>query len=154
MRRSFWFSLAVWLPALALAHHGGAEYDLRTTVEFKGKLTGVDMINPHAWLYFDVTGADGKVSHHRCEMRSVHVLRRSGWTKELFPVGQPVTIEASPNRTDPAADDCHGQRHPHGPLRAIHQGPAGRSSGSARSDRRAQNQSADAVADGRAEPGR
>jgi hypothetical protein len=103
MRRSFWFSLALWLPAVALAHHGGAEYDLRTTVEFKGKLTGVDMINPHAWLYFDVTGADGKVAHHRCEMRSVHVLRRSGWTKEMFPVGQPVTIEASPNRTDPAS---------------------------------------------------
>jgi hypothetical protein len=36
-------------------------------------------------------------------MRSVHVLRRSGWTKELFPVGQQVTIEASPNKTDPAS---------------------------------------------------
>ena len=103
MRRSFGLSLALWLPALVVAHHGGAEYDLRTTVEFKGKLTGVDMINPHAWLYFDVIGADGKASHHRCEMRSVHVLRRSGWTKEMFPVGQPVTIEASPNRTDPAS---------------------------------------------------
>jgi hypothetical protein len=33
----------------------------------------------------------------------VHVLRRSGWTKELFPVGQQVTIEASPNKTDPAS---------------------------------------------------
>lgn len=103
MRGRIGLSLALWLPALALAHHGGAEYDLRTTVEFKGKLTGVDMINPHAWLYFDVIGADGKPSHHRCEMRSVHVLRRSGWTKEMFPVGQPVTIEASPNRTDPAS---------------------------------------------------
>src|SRR5262249_34986108 len=41
--------------------------------------------------------------HHRCEMRSVHVLRRSGWTKDTFPVGQQVTIEASPNRTDPAS---------------------------------------------------
>ena len=36
-------------------------------------------------------------------MRSVHVLRRSGWTKDEFPVGQQVTIEASPNRTDPAS---------------------------------------------------
>jgi hypothetical protein len=86
-----------------LAHHGGAEYDLGKTVEFKAKLTKVDLINPHAWLYFDVTESDGKVSHHRCEMRSVHVLRRSGWTKELFPVGQQITIEASPNRTDPAS---------------------------------------------------
>lgn len=94
---------ACLLPQLAFAHHGGAEYDLRKTVEFQGKLTRVEMINPHAWLYFDVAGADGKVSHHRCEMRSVHVLRRSGWTKEMFPIGQQVTIEASPNKTDPAS---------------------------------------------------
>ena len=33
----------------------------------------------------------------------MHVLRRSGWEKELFPVGQQITIEASPNRTDPAS---------------------------------------------------
>jgi hypothetical protein len=98
------FSFVVFLrPQLGLAHHGGAEYDLGKTVEFKAKLTKVDLINPHAWLYFDVTETDGKVNHHRCEMRSVHVLRRSGWTKELFPVGQQITIEASPNRTDPAS---------------------------------------------------
>jgi hypothetical protein len=88
---------------MALAHHGGSEYDLGKTVQFKAKLTRVDLINPHSWLYFEVTGADGKVSRHRCEMRSMHVLRRSGWTKELFPIGQLVTIEASPNRTDPAS---------------------------------------------------
>jgi hypothetical protein len=98
------FSFVAFLqPQTVLAHHGGAEYDLGKTVEFKAKLTKVDLINPHAWLYFDVTENDGKVSHHRCEMRSVHVLRRSGWTKELFPVGQQITIEASPNRTDPAS---------------------------------------------------
>ena len=103
MSRATLFSVAFLLPQLALAHHGGNEYDLGKTVEFKAKLTKVDLINPHAWLYFDVTEKDGKVSHHRCEMRSVHVLRRSGWTKELFPVNQQVTIEASPNKTDPAS---------------------------------------------------
>lgn len=98
-------AIAVVLAQLALAHHGGAEYDMKQTVVYHAKLTRVDMINPHSWLYFDVTGANGKVSHHRCEMRSVHVLRRSGWTKENFPVGQQVTIEAAPNRTDP--DSCY-----------------------------------------------
>src|SRR5689334_1522812 len=91
------------VPRFALAHHGGSEYALNQTVEFKGKLTRVDLINPHSWLYFDVTEKDGKVTHHRCEMRSVHVLRRSGWTKEVFPIGQQITIEASPNKTDPAS---------------------------------------------------
>jgi hypothetical protein len=103
MVRAKSFFVPLLVAQVALAHHGGNEYDLRKTVEFKGKLTQVEMINPHAWLYFDVTEPDGKTSHHRCEMRSVHVLRRSGWTKELFPVGQQVTIEASPNKTDPAS---------------------------------------------------
>lgn len=92
---------ALALPFIAFAHHGGAEYDLQATVVFHGKLTSVDMINPHSWIYFDITSPGGRIEHHRCEMRSVHVLRRSGWTKERFPVGQQVTIEASPNRTDP-----------------------------------------------------
>src|SRR4051812_9069379 len=91
------------LCPLVFAHHGGTEYALNQTVEFKGKLTRVDLINPHSWLYFDVTEKDGKVSHHRCEMRSVHVLRRSGWTADLFPIGQQVTLEVSPNKTDTAS---------------------------------------------------
>src|ERR1700730_7096643 len=84
MSRTTVFFLAVLLPQLVLAHHGGAEYDLGKTGEIKAKLTRVELINPHAWIYFDVTETDGKVSHHRCEMRSVHVLRRSGWTKSCF----------------------------------------------------------------------
>jgi hypothetical protein len=95
------------ITQLALAHHGGSEYDMSKTVVFKAKLTSVQLINPHSWIYFDVTEQDGKVSHHRCEMRSVHVLRRSGWTKENFPVGQQITVEAAPNRTDP--DSCYLQ---------------------------------------------
>jgi hypothetical protein len=103
MRLALVSSLLLLTSHLALAHHGGAEYDMKQTIEFKGKLTRVDMINPHSWIYFDVAEKDGSVSHHRCEMRSVHVLRRSGWTKENFPVGQMITVEASPNRTDPAS---------------------------------------------------
>jgi len=101
------FFLVLIFPTLAPAHHGGSEYDLGKTVEFKGKLTHVELINPHSWIYFDVVDNDGKVSHHRCEMRSVHVLRRSGWTKENFPVGQQITVEGSPNRTDP--NSCYLQ---------------------------------------------
>jgi len=103
MLRPIVFVVLFLLPQLGLAHHGGAEYALNQIVEFKAKLARVDLINPHSWLYFDVTDADGKVSHHRCEMRSVHVLRRSGWTSDLFPIGQQITIEASPNKTDPAS---------------------------------------------------
>jgi hypothetical protein len=107
MLRALLFVVVLLTASLAFAHHGGSEYALNQTVEFKAKLTRVDLINPHGWLYFDVAEKDGKVTHHRCEMRSVHVLRRSGWTADLFPVGQQITIEASPNKTDP--NSCYLQ---------------------------------------------
>jgi hypothetical protein len=87
----------------AVAHHGPGTFELSKTVTLTGKLTRIDLINPHSWLYFDVTEPDGRVTHHRCEMRSVHVLRRSGWTKDQFPVGARIVIEASPDRADPTS---------------------------------------------------
>ena len=38
---------------------------------------------------------------YRCEMRAATVLRRSGWTKEMFRAGQRITIQGSPDRIDP-----------------------------------------------------
>jgi hypothetical protein len=104
MPRSLALTIAFTVLALpVMAHHGPGTFELSKTVTLTGKLTRIDLINPHSWLYFDVTEPDGRVTHHRCEMRSVHVLRRSGWTKEQFPVGARIVIEASPDRADPTS---------------------------------------------------
>ena len=87
----------------AFAHHGSGSFDLTKSVTFNGVLTKIELINPHSWLYFEVKEADGKMSKHRCEMRSAHVLRRSGWSPDLFPVGQGITVEAAPDRVDPSS---------------------------------------------------
>jgi hypothetical protein len=101
-------AICLAFAAPTAAHHGPGTFDLRSSVSYPvATLTGVDMINPHSWLYFEVTGPDGAVSKHRCEMRSVHTLRRSGWTQDLFPVGEQIAIEASPDRADP--NSCYLQ---------------------------------------------
>jgi hypothetical protein len=108
--RHVFFGCATGLAfaAPAAAHHGPGTFDLRSSVGYPvATLTGVDLINPHSWLYFEVTGPDGKVAKHRCEMRSVHTLRRSGWTEDLFPAGAQIAIEASPDRADP--NSCYLQ---------------------------------------------
>ena len=97
------FIASIASAAPAFAHHGAGSFDLTKSVTFTGKLTKVDLINPHSWLYFDVADANGRVSHHRCEMRSVHVLARSGWTKDVFPIGQRITVEAAPDKVDPSS---------------------------------------------------
>jgi hypothetical protein len=104
----FGCATCVVLAMPAAAHHGPGTFDLRSSISYPvATLTGVDLINPHSWLYFEVTGADGKVSKHRCEMRSVHTLRRSGWTEDLFAAGEQIAIEASPDRADP--NSCYLQ---------------------------------------------
>ena len=94
--------------AVVSAHHGAGTFELSKTVSYPGaRLTSVEFINPHSWLYFEVTDGSGRVSKHRCEMRSAHVLRRSGWESGLFKPGQRIDITASPDRADP--NSCYLQ---------------------------------------------
>ena len=80
MRRVVAFVVTFFACAVAAsAHHGPGTFELGKSVTYTGKLTRIDFVNPHSWLYFDVTDANGQVSKHRCEMRSAHTLRRSGW---------------------------------------------------------------------------
>jgi hypothetical protein len=98
------FSIAaVVLSAPAWAHHGFGRFDPTKDVTLEGTLTGVDFVNPHAYLYFDVTTADGKVQPMRCEMRAATVLRRSGWSEEMFVKGKHVVASGNPHRDDPAS---------------------------------------------------
>jgi hypothetical protein len=105
MFRSSLFAAAFAVLTMPVfAHHGPGSFDLAKTVTFdNAKLTRIELINPHSYLYFDTTGADGAVLKHRCEMRSAHTLRRSGWEPELFKVGAKMTVTASPDKVDAAS---------------------------------------------------
>ena len=93
--------VAVAIAPWASAHHGFGTFLMNKDVEITGTVTGLDFVNPHSWLYLDVTQPDGKVAAMRCEMRSATTLRRSGWTPDLFKVGKKITITGSPDRDDP-----------------------------------------------------
>ena len=72
-------------------------------MELEGKLTRLDFVNPHSYVYFDVVGADGKVVAMKCEMRSATTLRRSGWSPEMFVRGAAIKVTGNPHRDDPTA---------------------------------------------------
>jgi hypothetical protein len=87
----------------ASAHHGFGNFAMNEDIELSGVITRLDFVNPHAWLNFDVSNADGTRTAHRCELRSATTLRRSGWTPEMFPAGMQITIQGSPDRSEPNA---------------------------------------------------
>jgi hypothetical protein len=94
-------SVAFGAASLAHAHHGFGTFAMNEDIEITGVVTDLRFVNPHSWLYLDVTQEDGEVVAMRCEMRSANTLRRSGWTPDLFPVDEEITITGSPDRNDP-----------------------------------------------------
>jgi hypothetical protein len=80
------------------AHHGLANFNLNIDLTIEGTISDIALINPHSWIYVDVTAADGTVAPWKCELRGGTVLKRSGWTTDMFEIGSKVTITGSPDR--------------------------------------------------------
>jgi hypothetical protein len=77
----------------AHAHHAFAtEFDVNRPVTLSGKVTKVELINPHSWIHIDVVGEDGKTTSWMIEGGSPNALVRRGITKNSIPVGSELVI--------------------------------------------------------------
>jgi hypothetical protein len=80
----------------SLAHHSAtAEFDTSKTFTVKGTLTKLEWINPHVYMYADITDESGKVIPYSFETGPPGNLRRAGVLRTMFNVGDVVTIDAS-----------------------------------------------------------
>ena len=87
-------ALAALATGAAFAHHSfSAEFDPDRPVKFTGTVTEVKFSNPHAWLYVDVRGEDGKTVNWALEMGGANGLIRRGWRREDLPVGTVLLVE-------------------------------------------------------------
>ncbi len=97
LSRTYYVAAAIVVmmtTAPVVAHHSfSAEFDITKTIKVTGKVSSVRWSNPHAWIYVDVTGADGKVVNWAFEMNAANSLYRRGWRREDVPAGLEVTIE-------------------------------------------------------------
>lgn len=83
-----------------LAHHSvSGEFDLSKTATLKGVISRIDWINPHTYVYLDVS-EEGATSTWKLETFPPNQLRRAGLSKELITgkVGEVVTILILPAR--------------------------------------------------------
>jgi len=87
-------AILLLVQSAAYAHHAfGAEFDSNKPVRLRGKVTKVEWVNPHAWIYIEVTGSDGKKVIWAIEGGAPNALARRGWRPSSLPAGTEIIIE-------------------------------------------------------------
>ena len=85
--------LVLAAPSL-LAHHGLAAFDTTHTVKMQGTITGIEWINPHAFVYANLKDENGKVANWKLELGSLGMLTKyGGWNQHTVKPGDHVTVQ-------------------------------------------------------------
>ena len=94
-RMEFLVVLAAFLllvPSIG-AHHGLARFDTTHIVTMHGTVTDFQWINPHTYIYADLTDDHGKTANWSLECGSLAMLSRFGWSATTVKRGDRVTVE-------------------------------------------------------------
>jgi hypothetical protein len=76
------------------AHHAFAsEFDAKKPVKFKGTVTKMEWINPHAWMHVEVKKPDGTSENWMIEAGSPNMLFRQGINKNTVKPGMEVVVD-------------------------------------------------------------
>jgi hypothetical protein len=90
----------------AFAHHSVTGiFDVTKTIEVTGRISKLEWINPHSYLFVDVQEG-GQTVTYAFETLPPAMMRRAGVNREALlggraDVGQTVTVKANPAKADP-----------------------------------------------------
>jgi hypothetical protein len=87
-------ALAVSAKPLFAHHAFSAVFDVSKQRDFKGTVTEIEWLNPHAHFFLDVVEASGKTARWEFELGSPNALMQHGWTRYTLKKGDVVTVTA------------------------------------------------------------
>jgi len=89
------------------AHHAfAAEFDADAPVLLKGKVTRVQLINPHSWIHLAAENEDGSTVDWMVEGGTPHTLLRAGINKNSLPVGTFIIVRGYQSKDKVCEPKC------------------------------------------------
>ena len=91
----------------ASAHHAfAAEFDGKSPVLLRGKVTKVEWINPHAWVHVNVVAADGTAVEWMVEGGTPNTLLRAGIDRNSLKVGTEIVVRGYQSKDKACTPIC------------------------------------------------
>ena len=84
---------AIILAFPVLAHHSDYNYQTEEWIQLQGTVREVHWVNPHAWIYLDVTDAEGVAETWALEGAGVAALESGGWTRDSVEAGDEISVQ-------------------------------------------------------------
>ncbi len=83
--------VAMWISP-AVAHHSHGNYQLEGLIRLQGTVQEVHWMNPHAWIYLDVTELGTESGLWVLEGGSIAALTRRGWARDDIGAGDAISV--------------------------------------------------------------
>ena len=92
-------TLLLWVKSASAHHAFTPVYDGTRLITVEGVVTQFRFVNPHATMFMDVTGKDGKVAKWVVEFDGNLNLSEKGWTADSIKAHERVTVTGNPTHT-------------------------------------------------------
>jgi len=76
----------------ALGHHSHGNYEMTEYTHLAGTVKELHWMNPHTWIYLEVTGADGQPALWALEGGSPNSLMNAGWEPDSVEAGDHISV--------------------------------------------------------------
>ncbi len=86
------------------AHHSSGGYRMTEYTHLQGRVTEVHWVNPHVWLYMEVTDENGEPAVWVLEATGIGNLRNNGVTEDLVAPGTNISVRC--HRLRDGANGC------------------------------------------------
>jgi Family of unknown function (DUF6152) len=93
-------ALAIGFTGMALAHHSFAPFEMEKDITLEGTVLDYQFGNPHSHILMKVTAHENAayVGNWDVEGGSANIMRRQGWTRNTYKIGDPIKVVGHPMR--------------------------------------------------------